>query len=340
MFYYMRENSKRRILIWNICVVIKYLFSLYITILAFQTTQNGAYLIVGSLELVAIILFSNWLLNINLILGHSIHFALLFLYNAQMLVLCFASSFTTIVMLANIGFVHDLHGKFGDYLRLIIPMLLCSMIPAKRIEVKKIPAKLYFIVALILELGAVGIVGANYSPIYNVYLLGKAQVNHQTMTSVVSSSPDAAMELYRDKVDDGIKKSKVIGEKPNVVLVFIEGFSSSIINDERNITPNIAQLEKESLRFDNYYNHTFATLKGLSGQLYSGYQLDNMDVNMLPSMQSILSEARGYHTTFINTEPTNKDFTVYLENLQFDEVLTNMDVVDYERAYIDRKSVV
>lgn len=317
-------------------MVIKYLFSVYITFLAFRTTQNELYLVAGLLELVAIILLSNWLLKLNKPMGNILHLVLMFLFNAQMLVLCFASSFTTIVMLANIGFARDLHGKFGDYLKLIIPMFLCLAIPPKEINIKKLPAKTYLIMALVMELGLVNLVGNSYSPIYNVYLLGKAQADYQKLVSVVNGSPGDAMELYRDKIDDGIKRPRSVGENPNIVLVFIEGLSENIISDERNITPNIANLKAESLRFENYYNHTFATLKGLSGQLYSGYQLDNLDVNLLPSMQSILAE-RGYHTTLINTEPTNKDFTVYLGNMQFDEVITNMDVVDYERAYIHDK---
>ena len=56
--------------------------------------------------------------------------------------------------------------------------------------------------------------------------------------------------------------------------------SQHIIDDERNITPNIKELQSKSLSFSNYYNHTFATYRGIIGQLYSGYQLDNSDQNI------------------------------------------------------------
>ncbi|MBO4834963.1 MAG: sulfatase-like hydrolase/transferase, partial [Lachnospiraceae bacterium] len=56
----------------------------------------------------------------------------------------------------------------------------------------------------------------------------------------------------------------------------------------------------------------------------SGYQLDNLDENHLPSLQSILKD-NGYHTIMINVEPYNPDFSGYLEAMGFDEVLTLYD---------------
>ena len=96
--------------------------------------------------------------------------------------------------------------------------------------------------------------------------------------------------------------------------------SQHIIDDERNIAPNIREVQSKSLNFKNYYNHTFATYAGIIGQLYSGYQLQNNDKNYLISLPQVLS-AYGYHTSFINTEPKNKEFTTYLNNLGFDKVI-------------------
>ena len=101
-----------------------------------------------------------------------------------------------------------------------------------------------------------------------------------------------------------------------MILIFTEGLSRSIIWDERNIMPNLRALESESLSFTNYYNHTFATFRGLIGQLYSGYQFDNLDTNGLISLQAILGK-RGYQTAFINTEPSNTEFSEYLAVLPF-----------------------
>ena len=89
--------------------------------------------------------------------------------------------------------------------------------------------------------------------------------------------------------------------------------------------PNVANYQSKSLRFTGYYNHTFATYRGLIGQLYSGYQLSDFDSNSLISVQSILAD-EGYDTCFINTEPDNDDFSEYLNNMNFNEVIGD----DYE----------
>ena len=97
--------------------------------------------------------------------------------------------------------------------------------------------------------------------------------------------------------------------------------SQHIIDDDRNVVPNLRNIQSVSLRFDNYYNHTFATYAGIIGQLYSGYQLKNSDKNYLISLPQIL-EGFGYQTAFINTEPKNREFTTYLGNLGFEKVIS------------------
>ena len=62
----------------------------------------------------------------------------------------------------------------------------------------------------------------------------------------------------------------------NVIVIFVEGFSAEVMDyknhSSRNLTPTYDQLYKDSLAFDHYYNHTYATYRGLRGQLYSLWQ--------------------------------------------------------------------
>lgn len=109
---------------------------------------------------------------------------------------------------------------------------------------------------------------------------------------------------------------------PNVILIFSEGLSQNVIDDERQIMPNVKSLQQQSISFQNYYNHTFATYRGLSGQLYSGYQLDDYDPNYLISLENIMHD-QGYFTSFINTEPNNPLFTSYVYDFGFDEVISD-----------------
>ena len=111
-------------------------------------------------------------------------------------------------------------------------------------------------------------------------------------------------------------------QNPDVVLIFTEGLSQNIIDDERKIMPNVRMYEDRSLNFINYYNHTAATYRGLIGQLYSGHQYNNNDENTLISLQKIMHD-NGYQTTLINTEPNNQDFTNYLKTFDFDRIVTS-----------------
>lgn len=110
--------------------------------------------------------------------------------------------------------------------------------------------------------------------------------------------------------------------KPNVILIFTEGLSQNVIDDDRLIMPNVRALQQQSVTFKNYYNHTFATYRGLSGQLYSGYQLDDYDPNYLISIEDIMHD-QGYFTSFINTEPNNSLFESYVNGFGFDEVISD-----------------
>ena len=86
--------------------------------------------------------------------------------------------------------------------------------------------------------------------------------------------------------------------------------------------PNLKEYEKKSLNFTGYYNHTFATYRGLIGQLYSGYQYNNLDENHLISIQKIFVDS-GYKTCFVNSEPNNKEFTNYVNSFEFNDVVTS-----------------
>jgi phosphoglycerol transferase MdoB-like AlkP superfamily enzyme len=112
-----------------------------------------------------------------------------------------------------------------------------------------------------------------------------------------------------------------------------------------NLTPNLNKLYRSSFVFKNYYNHTAATFRGLRGQLFSSYQylggyysdgtgfgeIDKAELikrtdTRLISIIDILKGA-GYETSFINTEPSNVQFSNYLETFHFDKILSG-DVMD------------
>lgn len=63
--------------------------------------------------------------------------------------------------------------------------------------------------------------------------------------------------------------------KPNIIVIFAEGLSARLVGayggTHPGLTPNLDRLASQSMRVDDYFNHTAATFRGLEGQLSSGF---------------------------------------------------------------------
>ena len=320
--------------IWNILLIVKYLFSVILTMYAFRTLDNWRYILVCLMELASMISISYWLIGKNKVLGQIVHFLLLLIYNIQIVVVYFGGTYVSFIMLSNIEMFQDLQGKFGAYILMAIPVFFLAFIPANSSLCSKITFKIPT-VFMGTELVLLVLFGSTYSPICSLYHLYTDFDEYQNMNTIAKDTSYDALEFYSPEVEQYREKSDVLPEKPNVVLIFVEGLSENIINDERNIMPNLQKFQSEVLRFDNYYNHTCATYRGLIGQLYSGYQLNNTDSSNLTSLQSILQD-KGYLTTFINVEPEDRKFTDYLGNFQFDELLTDKEMCNGDISIWDK----
>ncbi len=80
--------------------------------------------------------------------------------------------------------------------------------------------------------------------------------------------------IYKSELPFSQKKNQTDSDTPlNIIVFFSEGISARIIqpynNQYLNLSPNIADFAKSAMRVDNYFNHTFATYRGLLGQLCS-----------------------------------------------------------------------
>lgn len=304
--------------VW-ILPLVKYSFSLILTLIAFSNIPSKKYLLCCLLELCCIGVVSDLLLK-NRVLGNIVNAVVLVLYNVQMLVLYFGSSFITLVMVTNLDSLEDLSGNFGVYAVGLIFLIVFTFLPIRR---QKTGAKIDLAALslfLVLELCFTMYFGNAYSPLYAYFDLGMQQYQVTQQRKKMKSKKDRTKEYFQGDIANLRQKPESLPEKPNVVYIMTEGLSQSIVEDERDIMPNVREWEGQSLNFTNYYNHTFATYRGIIGQLYSGYQLENFDENTLVSAQSIFKDL-GYHTSFINTEPKNSQFTAYLEGMRFDEVI-------------------
>ena len=200
--------------------------------------------------------------------------------------------------------------------------VVASFLPIKRLRIHllfEIPA---LIVMVLGGYYVIIITGGYFSPFYgykNLYFQYRAEKNIQkTITSIEANSAD----FISQSVSDYREKEPDLPEQPNIVLIFAEGLSQQIVDDDRDIMPCVKSYAEKSLFFENYYNQTAATYRGLSAQLYSGFQFQNYDKNELISIQDILENV-GYNTTFINAEPENAVFTKYLQNMNFNNLISN-----------------
>lgn len=97
-------------------------------------------------------------------------------------------------------------------------------------------------------------------------------------------------------------------EKPNILLIILEGFTSKIIaplGGLENITPEINALAKEGILFENFYASGDRTDKGIVSIL-SGYPAQpRSSIIKFPNKTQHLSylpktlEKSGYHTSFV-----------------------------------------
>lgn len=275
------------------------------------------------LDLLIILLATDLLLSVNKVAGIlSNYIALLFL-NVQLMVMYFSGTFLTLDMLMNVGSVEDLSGNFGVYILFAIPLVLCTFVPAKTVMKDRLKCVQVMMVLMTIEiLLYVGVGDWQYSPVMSGVELGQeCIIQHQLAIEVGGLEADKSL-FYQQEIKDCIAKPIDLPEQPNVIIIFTEGLSQSIIDDGRELMPHVKSFQTESLNFENYYNHTFATYKALSGQLYSGVQRENTETNELISLQDILDK-EGYTTEFLNTEPNNEIFSEYLDNMRFDNVLTD-----------------
>ena len=305
-----------------ISTLLKYVCAIALTAVTFLKTGDIMCLIAGSLELIIIFLFSNMLIRQHHIPGWIVNGLLMLLYNIQMVVLMFGSTYISLVMMTNMDSVRDLSGQAAVYIPALAAALILSLIPVRHVGFGRTAEARLLSLFLAAELIFTMWYGSSASPLFAYYTLIRQGIDAQAQAKSVDKSKDYTSAFYSTYIAGNIRLPETLPEKPNIIVIFTEGLSQNIVADSRGIMPNVASYEKKSINFTNYFNHTFATYRALSGQLYSGFQLNNYDGNTLVSLQDILSD-RGYSTTFINTETRNINFTNYLLNMDFDEVISD-----------------
>ena len=324
-------DTLRRIFESPILTAVKYLFVLMIAVYAYIRVPDPIILAISIIEILLVFFCCNELAWHSRLAASITSSVFLLLASVQLLVLIFANSFATLVMLTNLDSLEDLSGKFLVYGAAALIMLLFICLPQNYIDiplpetfehiggVKSIIFVLFLWEAILVDLN-----GAAKSPIFAYFDLAFQQAQVVVAENEMKRQPNTTLEFYQAEVKGYRDRPKDLPEKPNIVLIFTEGLSQNIVDDDRKVMPNVAAYQGRSVTFDRYFNHTFATYRGLQGQLFSGYQHNNYDKNTLVSLPQALHQF-GYQSAFLNVEGYNREFTTYLNDLGFDEVIDLRD---------------
>lgn len=317
--------------------VVKYLFTIFLSVMSYRNHSDWGYILVTAVEVISIAAITNIFAKEQKLIAYLVNSVLVLIINIQNITMIFGGSFVTLVMVTNLESLESLSGQFGPIAIGAAAVFFFSFLPAVYISIPKMTSPGLLSFALLIELIFTLVCGNIYSPLFSVYQLAEASIEYRKNLAEIASAPNTTSFFYKPAVLEARQKPEKLPENPNVVLIMVEGLSQNIIDDDRNIMLNLKQLQNESLSFENYYNHTFATYRGIIGQLYSGYQLDNYDENKLTSIQSVLKD-RNYQTTFINTEPNNTQFNSYLESMGFDQLTTDLTQANGVNASLTDKT--
>lgn len=304
---------------FHISLIVKYGFSVLLMIDAHSRVKNNIFLFFGVIALISVAVLSNAIIQKNKIAGIIVNDIFIVIFNAQFMILLFSRQFLAVVMLENIASVGALQGKGMTYILGGVLAVLFGIIPINYVNLKHNEG--WIVSALLCTNLLVGGVVYNYpSPYVQLVNLGIQESDRVKQKKAIMSIGDTRKEFYKSGITDGIKSPSAVSNKPNVVLIFTEGLSQNVIDDDRDIMPKVRYWQEQSLNFTNYYNHAFATYRGVPGQLYSGYVMYNTDTNNLISMQDIFHD-NGYETTFINPESGDSTWSYYLSTLGFDNLI-------------------
>ncbi len=162
----------------------------------------------------------------------------------------------------------------------------------------------------------------------------------------ISINPDQRFPLIKPQIYSEPLLFETIDntrDKPNVIIFFSEGLSARTLNVynefEPDLTPNMVAFSRHAMVVKNYYNHTYATYRGLLGQLCSifpthgglgGWHTHFEDVKRINYFcLSDLFNSVGYETLFLDTHRADKGYVdEMMKQIRFDQVMTAETVVE------------
>ena len=143
--------------------------------------------------------------------------------------------------------------------------------------------------------------------------------------------PQKGYNFYRVKKARPESQAKAIvsvpREKPNILLVMMESFSSLLIDGSENITPYFNKLKKKGLYFSNFYANGISTVRGQYAALCSVYpHFGNIISKYFPNLKlrciPHVFKDHAYHTAYLSaTELTFENTRHSFRNIGFETII-------------------
>src|SRR5690606_21378132 len=156
--------------------------------------------------------------------------------------------------------------------------------------------------------------------------------------------PFQKAEIYRDRIE---RVPGAPSRPPNMIVLMSEGVSARMLGAYGGaypgLTPNIDRIAADSMRVDDYFNHTAATYRGVGGQVSSGLmasggagrngweRVDDPAALAPTRRQTVpaLLAANGWQTYFLAPHPERKPFILMLRSIGFQHVYSR-DTIETE----------
>ncbi|WP_336046137.1 LTA synthase family protein [Solibacillus ferritrahens] len=303
--------------------------------------------VTSAIEIFLITIITGWIFKKRKIVAYIFNSLLTLMVLAQVISWLFSGGYISAIMIGNIAFVKALGDELPMYILGSAIIVFISFYPiffsGKKFRLGN--SKLVSAISLVILAFIIGL-GLSKEPVEdsalsNLFHTGRQIAESKYKTYMLKRTREELIAkqlgvFEKRSVEDGSKKPSNLGSKPNVIIIWTEGMSKELIDGSiKDLMPNMQNFESKSISFEDYYNHTAATLRGLRGQMISGYQYPDLDVdpkslqkNRLVSLEDIMND-KGYETIFINSEPNIEIFTDFLNSLRYDKVVDNGDLTGY-----------
>lgn len=336
---------------------LKLIISIVVVIGLCVFSNNYLLAIISIVELIMITITSKWIFDKSKLLAWLLNSFFTLCVLAQVISWFFGGTFINQIMVGNIVFLSSLGNKLLTYILGSALVILISLYPvyfptrnnrnhkkrrsaSRKSSIVVVTEMVSTLVLVFLIVSGILNRGIEFSPISSIFETGRqvAEIKYKSYTLKKENEQklNASLKKFKkSEIADGVAKPATVGEQPNVIVIWAEGMSKEVINGNvTDLMPNVQRFENNSLSFENYYNHTAATVRGLRGQMVSGYQFADHDIkpeslttSPLVSLQDILSE-RGYTTNFLNPEPNQQAFTTFLNSIRYDDIVSKKGETD------------